>query len=44
MSRGEAERVKKMDNAKTVDVKVSLYIYIYLISKESRISRFMKLL
>lgn len=30
MSRGEAERVKKMDNAKTVDVKVSLYIYIYI--------------
>lgn len=44
MSRGEAERVKKMDNTRTVDVKVRLYIYIYLILKESRISRFMKLL
>lgn len=34
MSRGEAERFKKMNNAKTVDVKVSLYIYIFDFERE----------
>lgn len=34
MSRGEAKRVKKMDNAKKVDVKVSLYILFFDLERE----------